>query len=109
MLSMNFTPVTIFGNWWLSRRRHPFLGCLCELEDHGERRLVSRGILGAYGLMPHGGECACNGVCGPQGPTASLANAGGALEPHALADPWPVDRVVPSHLRLDRHRHFRLP
>src|SRR6516162_2747278 len=38
-------------------------------------------------------------------PPAPLANAVGALEPHAATDLWPVDWIVPSHLRLDRHPH----
>jgi hypothetical protein len=36
--------------------------------------------------------------------TAGLANAGGALEPHASADLRPIAGIIPAHLRPDRHR-----
>ena len=40
-------------------------------------------------------------------PSASLAATTATLEPHLPADLWPVDRVEPAQLRLDRHRGFR--
>src|SRR5215472_2429254 len=36
--------------------------------------------------------------------TASLADAGGALEPHASADLRPIAGIIPAQLRPDRHR-----
>jgi hypothetical protein len=36
--------------------------------------------------------------------TAGLANAGGALEPHAAADLGPIAGIIPAHFRPDRHR-----
>src|SRR6516162_4675441 len=43
------------------------------------------------------------------GPPTSLADAVGALKPHATADLRPVPRIKPPHLRLDRHRCPRRP
>jgi hypothetical protein len=42
-------------------------------------------------------------------PATSLANAGGALEPHPPADMRPIARIKLPHFRSDRHRHPRLP
>jgi hypothetical protein len=42
-------------------------------------------------------------------PATSLANAGGTLEPHPLANLRPIARIKPPHFRPDRHRHPRLP
>ena len=42
-------------------------------------------------------------------PATSLANSGGTLEPHPLADIRPIAGIKPPHLRPDRHRHPRLP
>jgi hypothetical protein len=36
-------------------------------------------------------------------PAASLAHAGGALEPHPPADLWPIAGIKLTHLRPDRH------
>jgi hypothetical protein len=45
----------------------------------------------------------------PMRAAAPLADAGGALEPHPLADLRPIARIKPSHFRPDRHRHPHLP
>jgi hypothetical protein len=41
----------------------------------------------------------------PVWPAAALANAAGAVKPYPAADLWPILRIEPPHLRLDRHPH----
>ena len=67
----------------------------------GPTSAVTPGVTG--GIEPAAVGQTANGHA--MRPTASLAHAGGALEPHPPADLRPIARIKLPHLRPDRHRY----
>ena len=81
--------------------RMPDAGCLLEVRPAGgPTAAIAPGARG--GVIPAAVGQAAN--CRPVRPPACLTAAAGALEPYLPADLWPVDRVEPAQLRLNRHR-----
>ena len=81
--------------------RVPDAGCLLEVRPAGgPTAAIAPGARG--GVIPAAVGQAAN--CRSVRPPACLTAAAGALEPYLPADLWPVDRVEPAQLRLDRHR-----
>src|SRR5436305_13538857 len=67
MPSMNFTPVISFGNWLRpSRRRQLFSAACASLKTMAIAVLFERHPLERTVRCRHGGECAFDGVGGPQ-------------------------------------------
>ena len=66
---------------------------------------ITPGVLRGIEPAPVGQTANCHAMR----PAASLANAGGALEPHPPADLRPIARIKSPHFRPDWHRYPRLP